>query len=265
MADDPSNKRQKRQDRWADSSSSEDEDEAPIVKSNCDDDKPGKDLPTSDNTKKPGFGYVVAKDKTDDFPVKKIVKEKKLRRYNPGIRGCREVSTCYERISRINEGTYGIVWKAKEISTGKTVALKQIKFHSDLTRDGFPHPALREIWALLALSHECVVNVREMVVGNRSDRVFMVMDFLECDLSEALERCDGTGNPLPGSELKTVMHNILSGMVHIHENWYMHRDMKTSNILIRRATGQACICDLGLARKYSDPPKKYTHLVITLW
>lgn len=59
------------------------------------------------------------------------------------------------------------------------MALKQIKFDSEMTKEGFPVTALREISVLLSLSHECVVSVREMVVGNSFDKVFMVMEVSE--------------------------------------------------------------------------------------
>jgi cell division cycle 2-like protein len=54
--------------------------------------------------------------------------------------------------------------------------LKQIKFDSEMTKEGFPVTALREISVLLSLSHENVVSVREMVVGSSFDKVFMVME-----------------------------------------------------------------------------------------
>lgn len=62
------------------------------------------------------------------------------------------------------------------LATEEIVALKQIKFDLEMTREGFPVTALREISVLLSLSHENVVSVREMVVGSSFDKVFMVME-----------------------------------------------------------------------------------------
>lgn len=45
----------------------------------------------------------------------------------------------------------------------------------------------------------------------------------------------------------------------MHEKWYIHRDLKTSNILYKE--GNVAIADFGMARKYSDPLSKYTQLV----
>ena len=64
------------------------------------------------------------------------------------------------------EGTYGIVWKARDLNTGSIAALKQIKFDVDEKKDGFPLIALREINVLMALSHESIVSAKEIVVGD---------------------------------------------------------------------------------------------------
>ena len=93
--------------------------------------------------------------------------------YNPLLHGCRSVYDCYQRLDAIAEGTYGIVWRAKDLKTDEIVALKQMK--DVVTKEGFPVIALREVQVLLDLSHECIVSVREVVVGDDLDKVFMVM------------------------------------------------------------------------------------------
>uniref|UniRef100_A0A7S4JTD8 Cyclin-dependent kinase 2 homolog n=3 Tax=Odontella aurita TaxID=265563 RepID=A0A7S4JTD8_9STRA len=186
----------------------------------------------------------------------------RLPKHNPLLSGCRSVYSCYERLARLDEGTYGVVWKARDTATDDTVALKQIKFDQAMMKEGFPITALREISVLLDLSHDCIVTVREMVVGDAADKVFMVMEFMEMDLQEAIKRSGQS--PFPQSELKNMMFQVLSAMDHIHEKWYVHRDMKTSNILVHRS-GKIALCDFGLARKYQMPLKALTQMVITLW
>lgn len=197
-------------------------------------------------------------------------------RHNPLLQGCRSVHDTYERIDRISEGTYGVVWKARDIHTDEIVALKQIKFHvhdevaaaTEMnhrhTSNGFPVTALREINVLMALSHECIVTVREMVVGSDREKVYMVMEFFDFDLSRAVSAKNYPG-ALPQSELKGIMQHILRGAQHMHEHWYLHRDLKPSNILVRRDTGQVALADLGLARRYQKPRTPLTLLVVTLW
>ena len=66
-------------------------------------------------------------------------------------------------------------------------------------KDGFSLGALREIDVLLGLSHECIVTVKEMVVGDAFDKVFMVMEYMEMDRHETMKR--SSTSPFPPSEL----------------------------------------------------------------
>lgn len=182
-------------------------------------------------------------------------------KHNPLLQGCRSVYETYERLDRISEGTYGVVWKARDMATDEVVALKQIKFDPDLSKEGFPVTALREISVLLNLSHESIVTVREMVVGDAFDKVFMVMEYMEFDLKEGLSRFP---DALAQSELKGILHQILSGVQHMHSKWLLHRDIKTTNVLVHRS-GRVALCDFGLARTYQEPPQQLTQLVVTLW
>jgi len=84
---------------------------------------------------------------------------------------------------------------------------------------------------------------------------------MEMDLKEAMKTSE---SPFPQSELKSMMFQILSATQHVHNKWYLHRDLKTSNILVHK-TGKVALCDFGLARKYQMPLKALTQMVITLW
>jgi len=233
-----------KRDRW-DSSSSEDED------------------PSLNKKKTPAElddGIIAVKSKTSQVQLPPL--------HNPLLQGCRSVYDTYDRIARLSEGSYGIVWKAKDLATQEIVALKQIKFEDQqqvIQVQGFPVTAFREINVLMALSsHENIVSVKEMVVGTSIDKVFMVMEFFDKDLQEAMKRRKYP-NVLRQAELKGVMQQILSGMDYMHSKWFMHRDMKTSNILVHKTTGRVALCDFGLARSFEDPPaRNLTQLVVTL-
>lgn len=75
---------------------------------------------------------------------------------------CRSVEN-YEKLNRIEEGTYGVVYRAKDKRTGEVVALKRLKL--DEEKNGFPITSLREITTLLQLKHPNIVNVKEVVTG----------------------------------------------------------------------------------------------------
>ncbi|KAH0756318.1 hypothetical protein KY290_026588 [Solanum tuberosum] len=174
------------------------------------------------------------------------------------LQGCRSVDE-FEGLNRIDEGTYGVVYRAKDKKTGEIVALKKVKMEKE--REGFPLTSLREINILLSLHHPSIVDVKEVVVGSSLDSIFMVMEYMEHDLKALMETMK---KPFTQSEVKCLMLQLLHGVKYLHDNWVLHRDLKTSNLLLNNQ-GELKICDFGLARQYGSPLKPYTHLVVTLW
>jgi cell division cycle 2-like protein len=106
--------------------------------------------------------------------------------HNPIFDGCRSVD-CYQLVNFIDQGTYGMVFKARCRETGELYALKQIKFGPETNKVGFPITALREINILLALQHPNIVRVKEMVVGSSIDKIYMVMEYCENDLKMCMK------------------------------------------------------------------------------
>ncbi|KAK8512797.1 hypothetical protein V6N12_030213 [Hibiscus sabdariffa] len=174
------------------------------------------------------------------------------------LHGCRSVDE-FERLNKINEGTYGVVYRARDKKTGEIVALKKVKMEKE--REGFPLTSLREINILLSFHHPSIVDVKEVVVGSNLDSIFMVMEYMEHDLKGLMEAMK---QPFSQSEVKCLMLQLLEGIKYLHDNWVLHRDLKTSNLLLNNQ-GELKICDFGLARQYGSPLKPYTHLVVTLW
>jgi cell division cycle 2-like len=87
------------------------------------------------------------------------------------------------------------------------------------------------------------------------------MDFLEHDLKTLL---DENRDPFLPSEIKTLLQQILSATEFLHLHWILHRDLKTSNLLLNNR-GEIKLADFGMARYYGDPSPKLTQLVVTLW
>lgn len=61
-----------------------------------------------------------------------------------------------------------------------------------------------------------------------------------------------------------MLQQLLRAVAHLHDNWILHRDLKTSNILLSHS-GILKVGDFGLAREYGSPLKAYTSIVVTLW
>jgi cell division cycle 2-like len=85
------------------------------------------------------------------------------RHAHPSITGCRSVYA-FERLNHIEEGSYGVVFRARDKQTGEIVALKRLKM--DQEKNGFPITSLREIRTLMEARHPNVVQVKEIVVGD---------------------------------------------------------------------------------------------------
>ena len=92
--------------------------------------------------------------------------QKLLRFPAPEWGPCRHVDN-FEKLNHIEEGSYGWVSRAKEMSTGEVVALKKLKM--DNANDGFPVTGLREIQTLMAARHTNIVALREVVMGDKMD------------------------------------------------------------------------------------------------
>ncbi|WWD19485.1 hypothetical protein CI109_103945 [Kwoniella shandongensis] len=164
----------------------------------------------------------------------------------------------YEKISHVGEGTYGKVYKARSNETGEMVALKRIRMEGE--RDGFPVTAMREIKLLQALRHENVLKLMEMVVSTGS--VYMVLEYMDHDMTGLLAHPTLQFSP---ANIKSLNHQMLSGLAYLHDRGILHRDMKGSNILLN-SSGELKLADFGLARVYSKRHRDdYTNRVITLW
>ncbi|KAH8307250.1 hypothetical protein KR044_008431 [Drosophila immigrans] len=184
-----------------------------------------------------------------------------LPNYYPGVQGCRSVEE-FQCLNRIEEGTYGVVYRAKDKRTNEIVALKRLKMEKE--KEGFPITSLREINTLLKGQHPNIVTVREIVVGSNMDKIFIVMDYVEHDLKSLMETMKQRKQSFFPGEVKCLTQQLLLAVAHLHDNWILHRDLKTSNLLLSHK-GILKVGDFGLAREYGSPLKKYTSLVVTLW
>ncbi|KAL1090021.1 hypothetical protein V6Z11_D07G060200 [Gossypium hirsutum] len=175
--------------------------------------------------------------------------------------GCRSVYE-YERLNKISEGTYGVVFRARDKKTGEIVALKKVKIldRRELEEFGFPLTSLREINILASFNHSSIVKVKEVVVDDH-DNVYMVMEYMEHDLKALMESMKW---PFSTSDVKCLMLQLLEGVKYLHDNWVLHRDLKTSNLLLSNQ-GELKVCDFGMARQYGSPQKQYTTKVVTQW
>jgi len=139
------------------------------------------------------------------------------------------------------------------------VALKKIKMEK--AYGGFPITSLREINILMSIQHPNVVSLKEIVIGHKLNSIYMVMEYMDHDLKMLMKTMT---DPFRQAEVKCLLKQLLLAVEAMHNHWILHRDLKTSNLLLNNH-GILKVCDYGLARKYGDPIGRYTQLVVTLW
>uniref|UniRef100_A0A8C6PWG6 Cyclin-dependent kinase 20 n=1 Tax=Nothobranchius furzeri TaxID=105023 RepID=A0A8C6PWG6_NOTFU len=139
----------------------------------------------------------------------------------------------YSIQGRIGEGAHGIVFKAKHIETGETVALKKVALRR--LEDGIPNQALREIKALQEIEdNQYVVKLKD--VFPHGTGFVLVFDFMLSDLSEVIRNHQ---RPLTPAQVKGYMMMLLKGVAFLHRNNIMHRVSPLALIAEQPAEGSA--------------------------
>ncbi|XP_074703758.1 cyclin-dependent kinase 3-like isoform X1 [Strix aluco] len=164
----------------------------------------------------------------------------------------------FHKVEKIGEGTYGVVYKARNKHTGQLVALKKIRLDSGT--EGVPSTAIREISLLKELKHPNIVRLLDVIHGQK--KLYLVFEYLNQDLKKYLDSSQ-TGE-IPLSLVKNYLFQLLQGVSFCHSQGVIHRDLKPQNLLINEA-GTIKLADFGLARTFGVPLRTYTHEVVTLW
>ena len=183
----------------------------------------------------------------------------------------------YERLEQIGEGTYGQVYKARCLDTNQIVAMKKIRVHHG--KDfGMPPTVIREIKILKRLQHPSLVRMMEVVSSKgvehldeedestdvrfqkkSKDRVvdaregykgnlFLVLEYVSHDLTGLMD----VAYKFTPVQIKCIFRQLLEALQYMHQNKYVHRDIKSSNILLDHHF-RVKLADFGLARCIEPP------------
>ena len=163
----------------------------------------------------------------------------------------------YQKLDKVGEGTYGVVYKCQNKETKKYVALKKIRLENE--DEGMPSTAIREISILKQLNHPNIVNLIDLIHGEK--KLYLVFEFLNNDLKKYLNLNNG---PLQPQLVKSYLYQILLAIKYCHSKRILHRDLKPQNLLIDK-NGIIKVGDFGLARAFGIPIKTLTHEILTLW
>lgn len=158
----------------------------------------------------------------------------------------------FDEVQRVGSGTFGTVFKAKARATGDAVALKMQNPGKSPIGDsdiGIGDSALRELRSLQAFpDHPNVVSLKA-AFEHRVRGAFFVMQLEYCGHNlHDLIHDEWVNACFAASEIKCLVHQLLTGLAAMHERQTMHRDLKPCNLLYSNK-GLLKIADLGSARR----------------
>ncbi|KAF2821929.1 cyclin-dependent protein kinase-like protein Ssn3 [Ophiobolus disseminans] len=186
-----------------------------------------------------------------------------------GYNNKKRVNERYKIVGFISSGTYGRVYKA-EGKNGRTGEFAIKKFKPDkegeLQYSGISQSAIREMALCTELAHPNVVHTVEIILEEKC--IFIVFEYAEHDLLQIIHHHNQPQRQaIPARTIKSILYQLLQGLVYLHRNWVMHRDLKPANIMVT-SVGKVKIGDLGLARLFYKPLQSLfsgDKVVVTIW
>ncbi|MFI5657374.1 serine/threonine-protein kinase [Streptomyces sp. NPDC051684] len=159
----------------------------------------------------------------------------------------------------LGRGGMGTVWRAKDETLGRTVAVKELRFPNAIDEEEKRRlitRTLREAKAIARIRNNGAVTVYDVV--DEDDRPWIVMELVEgMSLAEAI-REDGLLEPRRAAEVGLAVLDVLRSA---HREGILHRDVKPSNVLISE-DGRVVLTDFGIAQVEGDPSITSTGMLV---
>ncbi|NEB96335.1 serine/threonine protein kinase [Streptomyces bauhiniae] len=159
----------------------------------------------------------------------------------------------------LGRGGMGTVWRAEDETLGRTVAVKELRFPSNIDEEEKRRlitRTLREAKAIARIRNNSAVTVFDVV--DEDDRPWIVMELVEGKSLAEVIREDGVLTPRRAAEVGLAVLDVLRSA---HREGILHRDVKPSNVLIAE-DGRVVLTDFGIAQVEGDPSITSTGMLV---
>nr|BFD83161.1 serine/threonine-protein kinase [Streptomyces sp. Xyl84] len=159
----------------------------------------------------------------------------------------------------LGRGGMGTVWRAEDETLGRTVAVKELRFPSNIDEEEKRRlitRTLREAKAIARIRNTSAVTVFDVV--DEDDRPWIVMELVEGKSLAEVIREDGLLEPRRAAEVGLAVLDVLRSA---HRQGILHRDVKPSNVLIAE-DGRVVLTDFGIAQVEGDPSITSTGMLV---
>ncbi|MEU6664549.1 serine/threonine-protein kinase [Streptomyces sp. NPDC046727] len=159
----------------------------------------------------------------------------------------------------LGRGGMGTVWRAEDETLGRTVAVKELRFPSNIDEEEKRRlitRTLREAKAIARIRNNSAVTVFDVV--DEDDRPWIVMELVEGKSLAEVIREDGLLEPKRAAEVGLAVLDVLRSA---HREGILHRDVKPSNVLIAE-DGRVVLTDFGIAQVEGDPSITSTGMLV---
>ncbi|MFD0692079.1 serine/threonine-protein kinase [Actinomadura fibrosa] len=173
--------------------------------------------------------------------------------------GGRLLAGRYRLLSVVGSGGMGTVWRARDETLDRDVAVKEVVLHasiSDEERENRHRRTLREARASARLNHPGVVTVHDVV--DEDGRPWIVMELVR---ARSLQQIVDEDGPLPPGRVAVIGRQIAGALRAAHAIGILHRDVKPANVLVA-ADDRAVLTDFGIAQMAGDATLTHTGLIM---
>nr|VZI43495.1 unnamed protein product [Spirometra erinaceieuropaei] len=168
-----------------------------------------------------------------------------------GIISKEDPNTLFTDLHQIGAGNFGIVYRARDKTTGENVAIKKLKFDAKRKFSSEDlNDMIREIKFLSIIKHKNCVQSKGCYLDQNIP--WLVMEYCLGSVADILEV---QKHPLKECEIASIVKEVFTGLVFLHCKNYIHRDIKAGNILFSE-NGGVKISDFGSA-SFQSPANSF--------